>query len=286
MEWMKTIGDTINYIEDHILDEIDIGEIGRRENISPIYLQKGFTMLCGYTLGEYIRNRRLTLAGRDVLFTDATILDIALKYGYDSQDSFTKAFHRFHGILPSTARKEARALKTFAPLRISISLKGGFPMDFRIERKEEFTVLANSRLFDYDAPKDRIPAFWGEHFEKGLGRFVMGEYGICIDTDLKGDKFEYLIADKYDGKKEVMDGLKTLTIPAFDWAVFTSIGPVPETLQSLNDRIFSEWLPSERCYEIAAGYSVEYYDDPTKYEGGMRNPKYKCEIWIPVKTRK
>ena len=104
MEWIESIREAISYIEDNITKDISIKEIADKVNISPFYFQKGFGMLCGYSLSEYIKGR--TLAGSEVLSTDEKIIDIAIKYGYDSPDSFTKAFTRFHGVTPSAVRKE------------------------------------------------------------------------------------------------------------------------------------------------------------------------------------
>ena len=143
MSWMETIGDAIQYVEDHITDELTVDMIADHVNISSFYFQKGFAMLCGFTLSEYIRNRRLALAGNDVATSDEKIIDIALKYGYDSPDSFTKAFTRFHGVTPTAARKDKVLLKSFAPLKMKISLEGGYLMDYKIEKKEAFTFTTS-----------------------------------------------------------------------------------------------------------------------------------------------
>ena len=118
MEWIESIREAISYIEDNITKDLSIEEIADRVNISPFYFQKGFGMLCGYSLSEYIKRRRLSLAGSDVLSTNEKIIDIAIKYGYDSPDSFTKAFTRFHGVTPSAVRKEGAMVKSFVALRI------------------------------------------------------------------------------------------------------------------------------------------------------------------------
>lgn len=97
MEWIESISRAINYIESHITEELTITDIAKQAIISPYYFQKGFSMLCGFTVGEYIKKRRLTLAGSELISTNRKIIDIALEYGYDSPDSFTKAFFRFHG---------------------------------------------------------------------------------------------------------------------------------------------------------------------------------------------
>ncbi len=124
MGWMDAIGSAIQYIEVHITDELTVDMIAKHVNISPFYFQKGFSMLCGFTISEYIRNRRLALAGNDIAASDEKIIDIALKYGYDSPDSFTKAFTRFHGATPASVRKDKVMLKSFAPLKIKFSLEG------------------------------------------------------------------------------------------------------------------------------------------------------------------
>ena len=106
MEWVERICEAIDYIEENILEELTIAEIAKQVGISPFYFQKGFSMLCGITVGEYIRKRRLSLAGQDLMSTDQKIIDLAMQYGYESPDSFTKAFLRFHGVTPLAVRKE------------------------------------------------------------------------------------------------------------------------------------------------------------------------------------
>lgn len=285
MGWMELVAKAIRYIEEHITDALTIQEIAEHVNLSPFYFQKGFAMLCGFTLGEYIRNRRLALAGNDLAAGDEKIIDIALRYGYDSPDSFTRAFTRFHGVTPSQARREGVTLKSFAPLKIRFSLEGGYIMDYRIEKKEAFTVLGRSKTFPYDGAKDQVPAFWDEHIDAGLNSIVGGTYGVCFDEDLSGDHFEYMIADLYDPAKEVPEGFEVKTIPALTWAVFPCRGPVSVSLQDANTKIYTEWLPAIGNYKFSSGHSVEFYDDPAKYPKGTQDENYYCEIWVSVKQK-
>lgn len=283
MGWTEGIGNAVSYIESNITEELTIEEIAKQAFVSPFYFQKGFAMLCGFTVGEYIRYRRLSLAGSELLATDKKIIDIALQYGYDSPDSFTKAFTRFHGVTPSAVRKEGAAVKSFAPVKIKFSLEGAYVMDYKIVEKDAFTVIGASRVFRYDEAKTEIPKFWTEHYQSGKGEFVCGMYGINIDESMGSDTFEYWIADDYDPAKKLPEGFVKKTIPKYTWAVFSCKGSMPQALQDLNKRIFSEWLPNCRDYEIAAGYCIEMYTDITAYQDGNQNKNYYSEMWIPVK---
>ena len=285
MGWMENISKAIRYIEDNITEDLTIELIAKQAFVSPFYFQKGFAMLCGFTVGEYIRHRRLTLAGSELVATDGKIIDIAMKYGYESPDSFTKAFTRFHGVTPTAARKDGAMVKSFTSLKIKFSLEGGYIMDYKIVEKESFTVMGVSRVFQYESATKAIPEFWSEHFQKGNGKFVCGMYGVNIDESMKGDEFEYLIADNYDPCTEVPTGLITKIIPKHTWAVFPCKGAMPKIMQDVNRKIFSEWLPNCRDYEIASGYNIEMYSNPVDYPDGTGDENYYSEIWIPVKKK-
>ena len=285
MEWMKAISEAVDYIESHISDEITADDVANSVCISTFYFQKGFSMLCGYTIMEYIRNRRLALAGVALADSEAKVIDVAMQYGYDSPDSFTKAFTRFHGITPSQVRKDKTMIKSFAPLKLTISLKGGYLMDYRITKKDSFTVIGSAKEFSYEHAKQEIPAFWQEHYATGKGQHVCGMFGINIDEQMGHEKFEYLIADIYNPVTDIPEGFVTKTIPAFTWAVFPCKGAMPNSLQDVNTKIFSEWLPALKEYEFAAGYCIEMYDAPDKYPKGTQDENYYAEIWIPVKRK-
>ncbi|MBA2887781.1 AraC family transcriptional regulator [Clostridium beijerinckii] len=285
MKWIEGIGEAISYIEENITEEITIKNIAEKTFMSPFYFQKGFAMLCGFTVGEYIRQRRLTLAGSDLVSTDEKIIDIALKYGYASPDSFTKAFTRFHGVTPTAVRKDGAMIKSFAPLKIKFLLEGGYIMDYKIVEKDSFTVMGVSKIFKYENAFAEIPPFWTEHYEAGKGKFVCGMYGISIDESMGSDEFEYLIADDYNPSMEIPNGFVTKIIPKHTWAVFACKGAMPKSLQDMNRKIFSEWLPNCKDYEIAAGYNIEMYTDIADYPKGNQDENYYSEIWIPVKKK-
>ena len=285
MEWMAVIGNSIQYIEEHITENLSVDEIAKAVSVSPFYFQKGFAMLCGFTVAEYIRNRRLALAASELISTDVKVIDLALKYGYDSPDSFTKAFTRFHGVTPAAVRRDAVAVKTFAPLKIKFSLEGGYIVDYKIESKPAFTVLANAKTLDYEGAVQEVPKLWQEHFASGKGTVVCGTFGINIDEKMGRESFEYLIADPCAEEAHVPEGFVKRTVPAFTWAVFPCRGAIPAGIQSVSQRIYTEWLPQAKEYEFAAGYCVEFYDDPAKYKNGTADDNYYCELWIPVKRK-
>lgn len=285
MDWTRAIRDAVDFMEQHMTEEITMADVAAHVNVSPFYFHKGFTILCGYSMTEYMRNRRLALAGEELLTSDVTVMELAMRYGYDSPDSFTKAFTRFHGHAPSTVRRDRTMLKAFAPLRVSISLKGGYAMDYRIIKKEAFTVLAASKEFGYENAKRDIPAYWQEHYASGKGKYVCGMFGINIDPEMGNERFEYLIADVYNPSVDVPEGLVVRTIPAFTWAVFPCKGVLSQTMQDVNTKVFSEWLPALQEYEFAAGYCVEMYDAPDKYPDGVEDENYYAEIWIPIRKK-
>lgn len=269
--WNEGIAEAIAYIEENLTQEIDIQKAAERACVSSFYFQKIFHVLCGFTVGEYIRSRRLTLAAQELCSSPIKVIDVALKYGYDSPDSFARAFAKFHGVSPSAAREPGIQLNSFAPLKIKLTLEGGTMLEYKIVEKAQFTVMGRARKFYNETSYQEIPKFWQEHLNSEEHKIVCGMYGLCMDNDGKG--FDYLIADNYLPWNEVPEGYETRVIPAGTWAIFPCRGPLPNSLQEVNTRIWSEWLPSCKAYQLAGNYNIELYSPDSDYS----------EIWIPVK---
>jgi len=284
MNWVNTIQAAIAFIEENITDELTVSRIAAKVNISAFYFQKGFSMLCGYTVSEYIRMRRLSISGNELISSNIKVIDLAMKYGYDSPDSFTKAFFRFHGCTPKDVRRGGVNLKSFAPLHIKLTLDGGTMMEYRIEKKQAFKVIGVSRIFSYESANTEIPKYWNEVYVQANPKPVIGMYGISFDEEMAGDKFQYIIAEDYDANAAERKHLEVHEIPKHTWAIFPCRGQMPLSLQELNRRIFSEWLPASN-YEIAEGYNIEYYSDLSQYDKGTLDPAYYTEIWVPVKEK-
>ncbi len=271
--WVEGIQRSIDYIEQHLTDELDIEEIAAEAALSPFYYQRIFGALCGMTVGDYIRARRMTLAAQELARTEARVIDAAVKYGYDSPDSFTKAFLRFHGVSPSRAREPGALLKSLAPLHIRISLEGGNMMDYRIVEKAPFTIVGVKRPFNSDTSYQEIPKFWDEWLAQGEKRPIMGTFGVCIGTE--GKEFDYWIADLYFPWEEIPEGCETRVIPGSLWAQFPC---TLKTLQDTNTKIWTEWLPALQGYALAGEYDIEVYLPPE--EGASDSRVY---IWVPLK---
>ena len=297
MEWLTSIRTAIRFMEDHLQDDIGVQDVADKVYLSPFFLQKGFSLMTGVGIGEYIRNRKLYQAALDLIRTDDRIIDIAQRYSYETPESFTKAFIRFHGASPSHVRAGKAAVRPFLPLTISISIQGGEQMNYTVAEMFPFRVIGFMKEFSADNSYTEIPKFWDEicskyaanvyagnepkdPYEKAVMDYCIGEYGICID-DIGEGKFRYLIVGKYTGG-EVPEGMTVYEFPRGTWAVFNCIGPVPETLQSMNTRIFTEWLPGNPEYEISGNANVEWYDCVNGEKG---DADYHSAVWIPVKRR-
>ena len=297
MEWLATIRRAISFMEDHLLDDISAQDVADETNMSSFFLQRGFSAITGYGIAEYLRNRRLYEAAKELKETDDKIIDIALKYGYETPESFSKAFSRFHGGTPMQIRNHQMPVKAFLPLSVKIVVHGGWQMEYKVKNMFGFTVIGFQKVFTSEEAYQKIPEFWDEMIEKYAKNVYegntpsnpyeqaivdngIGEYGICID-DLGEGKFRYMIAGKYTGG-EIPEGMVTYTLPNNEWAVFDCYGPIPKTLQSMNTRIFKEWLPGNPDYELSGNVNVEWYDC---IHGTAKDPDYHSAIWVPVKRK-
>lgn len=284
MNWSESISRAIEYIESNLTNNITTQDIANYSYISSFYFQKAFSIICGYSVSEYIRNRRLSLAAIELLNTNNKIIDIALKYGYDSPDSFTKAFTRFHGCTPTSVRKGGK-IKEFAPLKINLILKGGYTMEYKIEERERFKVVGLKDSFKYETAYQDIPKIWKKFFMKSTFNKINAKYAVNIDTNMGCDVFDYMIGDDYNLEVKIPKDFEVIEIPKFTWAVFSCIGPASTKMQEINERIFKEWLANSNDYEIAAGYNIEMYSNPRDYKKGTDDEKYYSEVCIPIKKK-
>ena len=294
MEWITALQRAIDYMEEHLLEEINYENVAESVHISSYEFHRAFSFLTGMTANTYIRNRRLSLAGKEIMETDAKITDIALKYGYDTPESFTKAFTRFHGIAPKIAREESAKLTLFNPLAIKITVEGGKSMDYRMvqTKAQKFIALVRSfpNLIINDEDNHDIPDFWQECHEKNLVepfRKLRPEgkrdlYGLCSPTKAGADSFEYGIGVLIDEDTSEFDlaemekaGYTIWDVKPGTYVVFDCMGEDGDCISETWAKFYKEFLP-QMGYEAGQETDYEIY-----FEKGREG--LFCELWIPVK---
>ena len=293
MDWLERMNGAMDYIETHLTYDIDYEEAARIACCSSYHFQRMFSFITDVPLSEYIRRRRLTLAAFELQKTGGRVIDIALKYGYDSPNSFTRAFQSLHGITPSLARDEGVQLKAYPRMSFHITIKGDEEMNYRIEQKEPFRLFGVEAIIDMTDGSNfkEIPEFWEKCHKNGiidrLESFEMPRYesGLCkINSAMcyrntEGNTFPYMIGivDMHN-KLKAPDDLSLVNIPACTWAIFKSeehgFEDATEKIQAVWKRIFPEWLPTSG-YEHAGSGELEM-----TYEKG--NDRFFTEVWIPV----
>ncbi len=192
MDWITGIQNAINYIEEHLTEEIDFDKAADEAACSSFYFQRIFGILCDIPLSEYIRNRRLSLAGNELNASDAKVVDIALKYGYESPESFSRAFSKFHGITPSEAKKNGSKLKSFSRLSVKITLSGGSVMDYKIIEKDSFEIIekVETQPIENEINAKSIPDFWTRSHNDGTVKSLLENtidktfiFGVCYGNN-------------------------------------------------------------------------------------------------------
>ena len=303
MDWITGIQRAIDYVEDNLTETINYDEVAKKCYSSSYHFQRVFSILCGFTLGEYIRNRRLTLAGRELATTNAKVIDVAMKYGYESPDSFAKAFQKFHDILPSQARSNSSNLKSFSRLVLNFSLEGGTTMNYRIETKPALTLLGYKKRFSgtpYDESRQQQEsAFFTttrahQWMLKGMSNDKMSDY--CVLSNFDDDGYDFYISvttDDYERdnlhNSEITGidfmgkfSFEEIIIPERTYLVFETEKtkmPIPEYFD-IRKQIAAEWLSNDE-YQIsnAPELAVYHWGIVGGYNGRT------IEIWIPIEKK-
>ena len=297
MDWITGIQNAISYIEDHITEELDYEQIAKESFSSPFHFQRVFSILCGYTLGEYIRNRRLTLAGTELANTREKVIDVAYRYGYDNPESFAKAFQKFHGITPTQARGSGVMLKSFSRLSIKVSLEGGSFMNYRIEEKPAMLLTGYKRRFT-GSPNDKQDQDHNFACETRLEQAILE--GVCrehqtiyqILTDFDPDGYDFYFAyqfpswafdDLNDLPAEITARFVHLQIPEGQYLVCeTERCQFPTAkMDSLRRQAVSEWLPTSG-YELRSAPEIGVIHWFWEEGNDKLNHSRYCELWLPI----
>ncbi len=287
MDWLDKMNGAIDYIEEHLTDEIDYREVARRAACSEYHFRRMFPFITGVSLSEYIRRRRLTLAASELNERKVSVSKISKKYGYSSPDAFTRSFKSWHGVTPSDVQKGGQSVKVCPKMTFHLTIEGGTEMKYRIEEKEAFQIVGIKKRVPiiFEGVNPEIESMWkrlkGETVEelKQLSN-VQPKGLIQASTNFSEGRMEEKgELDHYIGVATTREGrndFEKLAVPALTWAVFEAEGPFPETLQETWGRIFSEWFPSSN-YELAEGPEILWNEDKD-----TSSPTFKSEIWIPV----
>ncbi|MCU7737707.1 AraC family transcriptional regulator [Priestia megaterium] len=290
MDLLKNMNRALHYIEENLTNDINFREVVKLALCSEYHFKRMFSFLAGITLSEYIRRRRLTLAAFELKDKNVRVIDIAIKYRYNSPDSFTRAFQKLHGISPSEAKKDGCSLKAYPPMTFQLSIKGGDEMNYRIEEKEAFRIVGIKERVPiiFHGVNPKIAAMWeslqGETIDtlKKLSNVKpLGLLSASVNFS-EGRMEEKGELDHYIGvatTKNYPRNLIKLEVPALTWVVFEAVGPFPDTLQDVWGRIYSEWFPSSN-YEQVKGPEILWNEHKD-----VTSPTFKSEIWIPVSKK-
>lgn len=281
MEWIERLNKALNYIEEHLTEEIDYEELSRTALCSTYHFQRMFAYMAGVPLSEYIRRRRMSLAAVDLLSSSEKIIDIGLKYGYSSPTAFNRAFQKIHGLAPSAVRKSKVTIKSYPPISFKITVKGVEELNYRVEEKAAFRIVGISGPLHEDIEKNfqTVPQMWQKAAQDGtieklaamMNGQPMGVLGVSACNDEEVWRYYIAVSSNTDIDQT---GFEEYMVPACTWAIFTGAG-TGISIQELEQRIVTEWLPTSG-YEYADAPDIEVYLNPDP-----ANTQY--EVWIPVK---
>ena len=281
MDWLERFNSSIDYIENNLDSKVEYTVAAQLACCSEFHFSRIFSSLAGVTLSEYIRRRRLTKAAFDLQMDIGKVIDIALKYGYESPDAFTRAFKKMHGIPPSAVKDSNVLLKAYPRISFQIIIKGDVEMEYRIENID-FDMRFVGKRFTVKTERafKTIPELHRKANKDGLRQklidmswenpkcILASVAGICCNGTVADESFDYFMAVCYDN--EVPDGMEEMIIKPCTYAVF------PDVVKAWK-RLYSEWIPTSG-YELANQPCIEHFLGP--------GHKIKHELWVPVIEKK
>ena len=275
MEWITRLNGAINYIEEHLTDKVEYDELAKIACCSTYHLQRMFAYMADVPLSEYIRRRRMSRAAVDL--QNNKIVDVALKYGYESPTAFNRAFQSVHGIAPSLIKSDGIQIRAFPPISFTITIKGAEKMEYRIEQKNSFRIVGISEQLEKEIEKnfEIVPKMWEKASVDGtIPKLVsmmdsqpIGMLGVCCSSE----NWKYFIA--VSSSQSIDDTIEEYQVPASIWAIFSGSGTA-QSIQELQKRVLTEWLPTSG-YEYGNAPDIEVYINPDP-----QNSQY--EVWVPV----
>ena len=293
MDWQRRMAAAIDYLERNLYGVVDLEAAAREANCSVFHFYRMFEVITGIGPGEYLRRRRLSEAAMNLSTGGKDkVIDLAARFGYDSPDSFSRAFRREFGCLPSDARKGGVNLHSYPRLAFTVVLRGDVAMEYRIEEGPSLTLAGISlRVRTKDSSNFiDVPAFWDKVMADGRWQSLcakadfrrLGVCGVSRDFDPAAGTFTYSIAiNMPPGMEGMPEGSESFEVPASTWGKFTTRGPLRPNLQDTIKRVFGEWLPSSE-WEHAGTAEVEYYSSI----GHADAPDFWSEYWVPLRKER
>ncbi|MFC9241056.1 GyrI-like domain-containing protein [Streptomyces decoyicus] len=282
---LERLNQAMEHIECHLDQRIEVSDVARQVLMSEYHFRRLFSALAGIPLSEYIRRRRLTVAGAEVLAGERTLLEIAVRYGYTSGEAFARAFRVMHGVGPGEARRTGASLKSQPRMSFRLIVEGNSSMQYKVVEKDEFRVVGRKARVPlvHEGVNPAIAAFIREIGKETLERIESlsdqePEGIISVSDNLDGSRAEGTELDYYHGvvtRAAVPEDMDALTVPAGTWAVFESSGPFPQTLQYLWRDVFTQWFPSNP-YQSRPGPEI------LRTRLSPDAAQADAELWIPV----
>ncbi len=279
MEWIERLNSAITYIEENIYEPLNLEEVSKIACCSTYHFQRMFAYIAEIPLSEYIRRRRMSRAAVDLRSGSEKVIDISLKYGYDSPTAFNRAFKNVHGITPSQAREEGTILKAFPPISFKITIKGDSELNYRVEKRDAFRIVGVSKPLANEIENnfELVPRMWGEAAMNGtiprlaamMDGSPLGLLGVSACNERNNWRYYIAVASSQPARED----LEEYTVPASTWAIFSGEGS-NQSIQELEKRIVTEWLPTSG-YEYSNAPDIEVY-----LNADPQHAKY--EVWIPV----
>lgn len=286
MDALKQLNLALLYIEAHLAEDIDYQKAASIACCTEYHFRRMFSFLSGFSLGEYVRMRRLDRAAAELRASGATITDIALKYGYHSPDAFSRAFLAFHASTPTEVRRHGAGVKAFPPMTFQLTVRGGQEMHYRIVEKEAFQIAGVKKRITliYEGVNPQMNALWAKLCEEDFVQLkalcdTEPKGILCVSANFTQGREEGTQLDQYIGVATTMDiprRWEVLPVSAATWAVFTAVGPFPKTLQDTWARIYAQWFPTSG-YQMTGGPELLWNESKD-----TSLPNYKSELWIPV----
>ncbi len=285
---LQSFNEIMDYVELHIEEDLKVDELAKKAGLSVYHLKRTFSFIAGISIGEYIKNRKFTLANEQ-LIQKKNVTDVALRFGYLSVEGFSRAFREWSGYLPSEVIKN-NIQQSYSKLTFYIDIRGGETMEFKIEHKEAFNIVGVKATvpIQFEGENNHIVNLAESitkqqkaemHRLKGLypNQIINASYNFDDKRLEEKGQLTHMIGF-LTTEDNTFEDLEQVNVEKHTWAIFPNTGPFPNTLQDTWAKIYSEWLPSSK-YELVKAPEISF----TQFDSSQDNVY--SEIWLAVKEK-